>query len=197
MLWSRDGLTSQSWMMGVGMALDTVVKWLACGVVLAMAGGCAGSDHEDWDATERMRTAKTGPFVVVDGEPVGVAEHLSGFALAIDGLPTDNVLAVEEFIWEESVGEDGMLTTSVPNLKITISMADIDPWADWLNNDDERQGSLSVLGPDHQEELMTIDFAHLGIISLEEEAVEAKKPAISRMTAELYCEEMFFSTLSD
>lgn len=53
-------------------------------------------------------------------------------------------------------------------------------------------GSLDFLGPDMQEELASITFDHIGIISMEQEAVEANAEGIARFTVELYAEEMSF-----
>ncbi len=50
--------------------------------------------------------------------------------------------------------------------------------------------ALTILGPDLEEELMTINFSHVGLLSLEQNKVEANKEEVARFTVELYCEEV-------
>ena len=82
-------------------------------------------------------------------------------------------------------------------------MADIEPWAEWhksfvidgkCTDSDELTGSLTFLGPDLEEELASISLKHVGIISLEQGAVEANKEEIARATVELYVEEVAFDS---
>ncbi len=84
-------------------------------------------------------------------------------------------------------------------------MADYWPWQDWFKSfvvdgkrteKDEKEGILSFLGPDHSEILASISFTHMGILSLEPEAVDASPEETARFSVELYCEEMFFDTLN-
>ena len=135
----------------------------------------------------------------------------SNFRLDIEGLPCSRVAKIDSFTWEQKVIKDevGMFreynkepaALTVPNLKLTISMADYWPWYEWFESfvirgqctdSDEKIGSLTFLGPDLQEELASIGFDHLGILSMEQESVEANSENIARFTVELYCESMFF-----
>jgi hypothetical protein len=131
--------------------------------------------------------------------------------LEIGDLPCDRVAKIESFSWEQKVikSEVGQLREDqkepallkIPNLKLTISMEDLDPWRDWfkdyirdgeINDEAEKSGQLTFLGLDMQEELATISLVHVGIISLEQEAVEANKNAVARFDVELYVEEVSF-----
>lgn len=134
----------------------------------------------------------------------------SNFRLEIDGLPCERVAKVDSFSWEQKVVKDevGMYrepmkepaALTVPNLKLTISMADYWPWYEWFqdfvingncHDGAEKKGALTFLDPSLKEELATISFDHLGIISMEQEAVEANSENVARFTVELYCEQMF------
>jgi hypothetical protein len=55
---------------------------------------------------------------------------------------------------------------------------------------------LTFLSPNLKTELAKIDFSHLGIFKLSEDAVAAGSEGIHRVTAELYCEEMKFHPLA-
>jgi T4-like virus tail tube protein gp19 len=126
-------------------------------------------------------------------------------------LPCARVAKVDSFTWKQSVIKDEVgqfreptkhpAKVEVPNLKLTISMADIEPWRQWHQtfvidgkcaDTDELTGTLTFLGPDLDERLAHIDFDHVGIISLQESKREANKEEVARFEVELYCEEMKF-----
>jgi hypothetical protein len=135
----------------------------------------------------------------------------SNFRLDIDGLPCKRVSKIDSFTWEQKIVKDEVgemrepmkepAALVVPNLKLTISMADYWDWYQWFKsfvidgqcaNADEKSGSLTFLAPDLEEELGSITFQNLGIISLEQEAMEANAESVARFTVEMYCESMFF-----
>ncbi len=89
----------------------------------------------------------------------------------------------------------------VPDLRVTLSMQDMDAWSDWhrtfvidgqCDETDELSGSITFLAPDLQEELATIELINVGLISLGMGAQEATKEQASRFTVELYVQEMRF-----
>lgn len=128
-------------------------------------------------------------------------------------LPCARVAKIDSFTWKQAVIKDevGMFRAptkhpakvEVPNLKLTISMADSQKWADWHRtfvlegkcaDTDELTGGLTFLGPDLDEELARIDFDHVGIISMQEAKKEANKEEVARFEVELYIEEMSFKS---
>jgi len=135
----------------------------------------------------------------------------SNFRLAIDNLNTTGVRAIDAFtlkldIDQSTVGETrdvtGVAFLDVPNLKITLSESSAQTWFDWFksfvidgnNGDDqERNGSLTLLTPDLKLALATISFSHLGIFKLTPESVQQGSTNIRRVKAELYCEDMQFT----
>ncbi|NKB82723.1 MAG: hypothetical protein GKS05_12730 [Nitrospirales bacterium] len=147
-------------------------------------------------------------------EDIGAKKWLcSNFRFELGGLPTDRVAKIDSFSWGQKVVKDeigsfrepiketsSLMVTS--NLKLSISIADYWPWFEWFKSfvidgkytdGDEKQGSLTFLAPDLKEELGSISFEHVGIISLEEEAVEANTESVACFVVELYCESMAFN----
>lgn len=135
----------------------------------------------------------------------------SNFEVKIGGLPCDRVAKVDSFTWKQAIIKDQVgkfrectkhpAKVEVPNLKLTISMADIEPWRQWHEDfvingkcadGDELNGSITFLGPDASEELAEISLAHVGIISLNQAKQEANKEEVARFEVELYVEEMKF-----
>ena len=89
----------------------------------------------------------------------------------------------------------------LPNLKLTISMADLDPWQEWFedfvingkcSDADELSGRITLLAPDLQEELCRVDLGGVGIVALQMGAAEAHHEDVARFTVELYVESMAF-----
>ncbi|MCG8417313.1 MAG: phage tail protein [Proteobacteria bacterium] len=147
-------------------------------------------------------------------EDAGAKKWLcSNFRFELGNLPCDRVAKIESFKWTQKIIEGRVgaqreavkepAALEVDNLKVTFSMADIEPWAEWhksfvidgkCTDSDELTGSLTFLGPDLEEELASISLKHVGIISLEQGAVEANKEEIARATVELYVEEVAFDS---
>jgi hypothetical protein len=88
----------------------------------------------------------------------------------------------------------------VPNLKLSISMADIQPWEQWYHSfivggkrEDVLNGAITFLGPDLKDELARFDLQNVGIISMKLAKQEANKEEVARFEVELYVEQMKFS----
>jgi len=181
----------------------------------ALSGDSKDALYVDVTTTADTIRYKAGDGKVVQGEAnVNTKKALcSNWKLDIDGLPCERVAKIDSWTWKQKIIKDEVgafrdytkhpAALEIPNLKLTISMADLDKWTDWHRSfvidgkcadGDEKSGALTILGPDLKEELMTVNFAHVGIISLEPEAVEANKESIARFTVELYCEEIFIDT---
>ncbi|ACY16159.1 phage tail protein [Haliangium ochraceum] len=135
----------------------------------------------------------------------------SNFRFEVSGLEESckRISKVDSLAWEQKVVKDEVgafreptkhaAALTVPNIKLSISMADIGPWADWhksfvidgkCTDSDEKTASLVLLGPDLNEELVRINFNHVGIISLEQDGLEANSENVARFSVELYAEEM-------
>jgi phage tail-like protein len=135
----------------------------------------------------------------------------SNFRFEVSGLEDacKRISKVESLTWEQKVVKDEVglfreptkhaAALTVPNIKLSISMADIGPWAEWhksfvidgkCDDGSEKTASLTLLGPDLKEELCVINFNHVGIVSLEQDAYEANSEKVASFTVEMYAEEM-------
>jgi phage tail-like protein len=131
------------------------------------------------------------------------------FRLEIDGINCAKVsriepLTVKQTAVTDDVGdardrmkEPGKL--EFPNLKITISEAEAQPFLDWHenfvikgNNDQsqEKNGSLSLLSTNAEKMLMRINFFNLGIFRVQPAKAEANSDQIKRVEVEMYVERM-------
>jgi len=157
-----------------------------------------------------------------DGKRIVGVENLnakkwlcSNFRVELGDLPCQRVAKVDSFSWEQkivdvrrgSMREYGMepATLTIPNIKLSISMADVEPWAAWhksfvidgkCTDLDELSGAITFLGPDMREELAVISLNHVGMISMEQQALEASAEQVARFDVELYVEEMGFEMYS-
>ena len=133
----------------------------------------------------------------------------SSFKLTIDDLDCSRVSRIEPFsvkqtILFDEIGESREMVkepaqVEFPNLRITLSEAGAQTWLDWHNdfvikgnNEDseERDGRLSFLAPNMQDELAAVKLYNLGIFRIASDKAEATKDQVKRVTADLYCERM-------
>jgi hypothetical protein len=136
----------------------------------------------------------------------------SNFRFELGDLPCSRVAKIESFTWKQELCKDEVgsfrepqktpAKVEVPNLKLTISMADINDWAKWhktfviegnCGEDAELTGAITFLGPDLKEELARIELMNVGIISLEQSQSEANKTEVARFEVECYVEQMKFN----
>lgn len=137
----------------------------------------------------------------------------SNFRLELGDLPASRVAKIDAFTWKLGITEAettgdfrdpilGSAPAEVPNLKLTISMADVSVWQDWhrsfviegrSSDADELTGRIVFLGTDMEEELASIELLNVGIISLETLGKEAGKDGVATFTVELYVEQMKFN----
>lgn len=162
---------------------------------------------------ERVRYAKAGGEVI-KGD-VGEKQkswltsnyRVEGFA----GLPLDRVASVDSFTWKCAIVQDQVGITreatkhpakvTVPDIKLSISMADYAPWAaaakKWFIDghhleSDEMEGRIVFLGPNMSDELGSIDLKNVGFKKVSRQALEANSEKIARFDVEFYVEKMIF-----
>ena len=91
---------------------------------------------------------------------------------------------------------------TVPDIKLSISMADYPAWADsakkWFVDgqhleENEMQGSITFLGPDMTDEIGGIDLINCGFKKFSQDDFEADSEKIARFNVELYVEKMRFT----
>jgi hypothetical protein len=139
----------------------------------------------------------------------------SNFRFELGDLPCRRVARIDSFAWKMGVIKDEVgafriptkhpARIEVPNLRVTVSMADLKPWEDWhrsfviegnCGEDAELDGAITFLGRDPGEELARIDLINVGILSLDTWGRQADKEEVSRFIVELYVEEMRFEYLA-
>ena len=128
---------------------------------------------------------------------------VSHFRFELGDLPCERASKIDAFTIKQQVVRD-QSKIEVPNIKITFSAADAEPWEDWFkdfvidgksSDADELSGSIAFLGPDQKSVLGQIELSHVGIISLQPAKTQANKQDLSRLEAELYVEEIRFDML--
>lgn len=136
----------------------------------------------------------------------------SNFRVEMGGLPCNRVATVDSFTWKCAVASDQIgifreptkhpAKVVVPDLKLTISMADHEAWAQaaksWFVDGNhlagnEMQGRIVFLGPNMKDELGEITLKNCGFKKFSEEDREANSEKISRFSVELYVEGMEFN----
>lgn len=162
---------------------------------------------------ERIRYRK-GDGSPIQGKIVPAAKKwlCSNFRFTLGNLPCSRVAKIDSFTWKQEVIKDEVgqfrvptkhpAKVEVPNLKLTISMADFEPWQDWHRSfviegqcagGDELTGAITFLAPDLKNELAEIELLNVGIISLQEFGQVSTKEEVARFTVELYVEKMTFN----
>ncbi len=135
----------------------------------------------------------------------------SNFRFELGSLPCARVAKIDAWTWKAKIAKDEVgqyriatkhvCAVEVPNLKLTISTADIKEWQDWhkaflvdgnCSEAEEQSGSITFLAPNLKDELGRVELMNVGILSLENEGFEANKEGVSRFTVELYVEQMKF-----
>jgi phage tail-like protein len=160
------------------------------------------------------KTMAPGSKLVFQGDSAKQKMWLpSNFRLRIDGCEQAcmrvnkiDALTVKQKVVEDAVGERRdyervAVAVEVPNLVVTLSEADADPFYKWhedfvikglCGQDKEKGGTLEYLAPDTSTVLFTLNFRHLGIFKISTDKGEAGNEGIRRVKVEMYCEDIEF-----
>jgi hypothetical protein len=161
---------------------------------------------------ERVRWAKGGGEDIRGKVgPKQKAWLCSNFRVEIGGLPCNRVATVDSFTWKCAVAADQIgifreptkhpAKVTVPDVKLGISAADRDAWAQaakkWFIDghhleEHEMQGRIVFLGPDMKEEIGEVELQNVGFKKFSDEDAEANSEKIKRFNVELYVEKMVF-----
>lgn len=136
----------------------------------------------------------------------------SNFRCEIGGLPNTRIASVDSFTWKCGVAADQVGITresaklptklTVPDLKVAVSMADHEAWAQaakkWFVDghhleEDEMTGQITFLGPDMSKELGNVGLENVGFKKFEHDAREANTDKVARFNVEFYVENMRFN----
>jgi hypothetical protein len=181
---------------------------------------CDGSSKDPAYMTIKMKPEEiiykpgTGSQVAGKIAPATKKWLCSNFRFELGALPCSKVAKIDSFTWKLALAKDEVgafriptlhaCKVEVPNLKVSISMADSKPWEDWhrsflidgnCGEDAELGGSITYMAPDLKEELGKIDLIQCGIISMQTVDTEANKEEVARFQVELYVEQMKFTYL--
>jgi len=156
---------------------------------------------------EHVKWAKASGDISATGGAKHKAWLCSNFSFDIKSLPCQRVASVDAMTWKCSVTPDqvgifreptkhaGKVT--VPDVKVSISLADFDAWADaakkWFVDGEhlegnEMDGAITLLGPDMKLKVGTIELKNLGFKKFSKQTFEANSEKIARFDVELYCE---------
>jgi hypothetical protein len=135
----------------------------------------------------------------------------SNFRFELGGLPCNRVASIDSFTWKCAIAADQIgifreptkhpAKVTVPDLKVSISMADYQAWADdakkWFVDGqhveaNEYTGRIVFLGPDMKEEQGEITLENVGFKKFSKDDAEANSEKIARFNVELYVERMVF-----
>ncbi len=135
----------------------------------------------------------------------------SNFRVEIGSLPCSRVATVDSFTWKCSVSADQIgifreptkhpAKVTVPEIKLTISHADHEAWAQaakkWFVDGhhlegDEMTGRIVFLDPNMTDELGEVELQNVGFKKFSDEDSEANSEKIKRFSVELYVEKMKF-----
>jgi phage tail-like protein len=158
---------------------------------------------------EYTREAKASGKVTPEKTPAQKQFVASSFRLELDGVDCTKVSKIDSFTVKQSVVADDIGdardmqkepgTLEFPNLRVTIAETGAATWTAWFedfvikgNNDDahEKSGAIVFLAPNRKDELGRVILHNVGIFGLRREAATSASDKISRVVADLYCEQM-------
>jgi phage tail-like protein len=135
----------------------------------------------------------------------------SNFRLELGGLPCNRVASIDSFTWKCSIATDSIGTVreytkhpakvTVPDLKVSVSMADYDAWqkaaSKWFISgecleENEMQGRIVFLNPNMKDEIGEIELQNCGFKKFSKDDSEANSEKVARFNAEFYVEKMIF-----
>jgi hypothetical protein len=136
----------------------------------------------------------------------------SNFRVEMGGLPCNRVASVDALTWTCAVASDvpGIVRragkrqakVTVPDIKLSISMADFGPWAEsarrWFVDgqhldENEMQGRIVFLDSNMKDELGAIDLIKCGFKRFSQDDLEANSEKVARFNVDLYVEKMGFT----
>jgi hypothetical protein len=135
----------------------------------------------------------------------------SNFRFTMGALPCNRVATVDAMTWKQSVAMDQIginreptkhpAKVVVPDVKVSVSMADYEPWANaakaWFIDgkhlsENEMNGSVELLGPNVSDVIGTIHLMQCGFKKFSKQTFEANSEKVARFDVEFYCEQMKF-----
>jgi len=125
------------------------------------------------------------------------------------------VSKIDSFSWKQklatdSIGAQRIMTkhpaaVTVPDIKVTLSAADFEPWRAWAQawfqdgkctHEFHKDGTIEFLSPDMATVVGTIELKQCGLKKVTAPSLKANSEEIARVTVELFVEEMRFNMSS-
>jgi len=122
------------------------------------------------------------------------------------------VSKIDSFSWKQKVAKDMIgaqrimtvhpAAVTVPDIKLTLSAADFEPWRAWAQawfqdgkctHEFHKDGTITFLSPDMATEIGTIELKQCGLKKVTAPPLKANSEEIARVTVELFVEEMVFN----
>jgi phage tail-like protein len=122
------------------------------------------------------------------------------------------VSKIDSFSWKQKVSTDSIgaqrimtkhpASVEVPDIKVTLSAADFEPWRAWAQawfqdgkctHEFHKDGTITFLSPDMATEIGTIELKQCGLKKVTAPPLKANSEEIARVTVELFVEEMVFN----
>jgi hypothetical protein len=157
-------------------------------------------------APESVATGPVGGRLAVPSSTMGSLWSLSNFRLELPGLDCTRVVRIDSFTVTQPFADplEGGRTPvpgplSFPDLTVTVHEIAAPTWQSWFETfvvegrnaaTDEKNGRLTLLGPDLAKELAWIGLFNVGIFRLTTNW--DSDPATARVSAGLYCDRMDF-----
>jgi len=132
--------------------------------------------------------------------------ELAGLEEYCKRVATIDAMQLKQTNKADEIGEKRIYTKHpcklvVPDIKLSISSADQEPWAQWAEAwflggkslaADHKDGAITYLAPDMTTVLGTLELKNCGLKKFADEDYTANSDKIKRFTVELYAEEMDF-----
>ena len=178
------------------------------------AGKEAAFIDVEWEAENVLHTPGGGQAIPSEYGTKQKQWTPSMFRFDLAGL-TDackRVSKIDSFSWKQklatdSIGSQRIMTkhpaaVTVPDIKVTLSAADFEPWRAWAQawfqdgkctHEFHKDGTIEFLSPDMATVIGTIELKQCGLKKVTAPALKANSEEISRVTVELFVEEMRFN----
>lgn len=135
----------------------------------------------------------------------------ANFRFEMGSLACSRVASIDAFTWKCAVAADQIgifreptkhpAKVTVPDVKVSVSMADYEAWAGpakkWFVDGEhlagnEMQGAIVLLGPDMKKEIGRVELKNCGFKKFSKQTLEANSEKIARFDVEFYVEGMTF-----
>jgi phage tail-like protein len=196
--------------------IDFVNALVTTVTVPALDGASTDTGYIDveWEAENVHHSPAGGEAIAGDYGTKQKQWTPSMFKFDLAGL-TDackRVSKIDSFSWKQKVAKDMIgaqrimtvhpAAVTVPDIKLTLSAADFEPWRAWAQawfqdgkctHEFHKDGTITFLSPDMATEIGTIELKQCGLKKVTAPPLKANSEEIARVTVELFVEEMVFN----